>query len=794
MVLVSDLDPSALSLVYLVIKPCITETTTKKSNCTTPSILAAAVKVHLLKWCCEGLLTRSSRKPLLRLHFTGSNSHQIHSLRRGKIYEETDSDLEKLEDPNEEFLVPGVLWLPQLDPNLFERWPCECHGYVKTVDVLSTAARHNVIVTEATMVRVLPLHADLTDHLTGEIAKPIGRSSINLANHNPESIRELAISLKRLMIEPVMIGTAPTNSDDGMIHPTRQWSPPRCLEFKRDGALLVRSAHHGAGKTQLVEHLARKIGCRLVHIVQVGPIIAKHGVHADMALETILHQSVLDAAIENKSICIILDHFSSMIPSKNSATSNAGDAASQVLRALAASLRMLTHSLYHDKVFPFPVKNRLYNVHATKGHYIPVRLCLVAVDTEDAQNLPSNERGGRSTSISDSLVARSYYFPTLTTKTRLTAFQTALKEEGLYMSPDLREELPYLAASAVWARGIHFQQVARHVRHQEGSLSPPTTAHFVVALQQVRKSNAISGADVEVLARKEDLGTRCFAAVGGHPEAKAALEEALALDERKKRIMRFFGMEPPTGVLLYGPPGCGKTLMAKAVAKMLKSDSVIGGAFVSINSTDVARAEVGTGEKILVGAFENARANAPAVVFIDEFQALFTDRSTRGTSRLTSTLLAAMDDCKSWAELDKAEHRQKWEKKRVIILGATNTPWMVDMAFLRPGRFDRIVHVGLPREEERYCILELLIRSMKTSFERNVEELQRVCEHVARLTQGFSGADLAALCRTAAVQCLLENGSLVDQAHFDRALQGSQPSCSAGLVQRIERWRLQSSE
>ncbi|KAL7568750.1 hypothetical protein ACA910_021742 [Epithemia clementina (nom. ined.)] len=806
--LVSSLNHSAVSLVYLEAKPIITE---NLAIAPSPSLSSAAVKVFLLNWSCDISLSPSPLGSSLKIQIDRDYSLTTQtSIRRGRIYIEkrvventvgNSAVQPSTKNTNDDRLV---LWLPQLDPNLAERWPCECHGYVKTSEEMTTVVSNfHVIITEETMVRILPASTNVSDHLTGEMPKPVSGPFpiVDYSNHNPETIRELTIRLRRLMSEPVMIGTGPDlangshSSNLGVVRDsTRPWNPPKYMEFQRDGALIVRSAHHGDGKTLLVEQLARHIGCSLVHILSIGPILSKHGVHADMALETILHQSALAAALQNKPICIILDHLSSMLPPVKSTASDAGDAANQVLSAIAAYLRMLTHSLYHDKVFPFPVKNNLYNIHATKCHYLPLRLCLVAVDTS-----PDPVRASQS-QVHNHLLASHYRLSPLTAQTRLTAFQHAMDKEGVVASPSLREKMPYLAASAVWARGKHFEQVARYLRYQQqqqaGLQHPPAdAATFSAALKYVRSTNAISSADVEFLA-PNDTQTESFDSIGGQTEAKAALEEALALDESKRRIMSCFGMAPPTGLLLFGPPGCGKTLMAKAVAKMLKGSSLNGGAFVSINTTDVARAHVGSGEKMLVTAFETARLNAPSVIFIDEFQALFTERTSGGSSRLTSTLLSAMDDCKAWAELEKGNNRRETSKndKRVVILAATNTPWMVDRAFLRAGRFDRIVHVGLPSEEERFSIMKLLVRNMKISFDSKSPEFDRLCRHLAQSTQGYSGADLAALCRSATVFCILENGTSLQQSHFMKALDDSQPSSSSKLVERIAKWNLRNQE
>jgi SpoVK/Ycf46/Vps4 family AAA+-type ATPase len=233
-------------------------------------------------------------------------------------------------------------------------------------------------------------------------------------------------------------------------------------------------------------------------------------------------------------------------------------------------------------------------------------------------------------------------------------------------------------------------------------------------------------------------------------------------------------------------------LLAKAVAKVLRSPgSTLGGAFLSLSTSDIVRAEVGVSEKLVAAAFQTARANAPAVIFIDEFQALFTERGGSGSSRLTSTLLQCMDDLKEWGDLSRqipvASECEPKEETRVLVLAATNTPWMIDRAFLRPGRFDRTVLVNLPNITERISILRIHVDRMKTGFSQSPTAF---LEEIARRTKGFSGADLAALCREAAVLCLEEEGSeQVEEKHFLEALaNGIEPSSSASLVKKITEW------
>ncbi len=193
-----------------------------------------------------------------------------------------------------------------------------------------------------------------------------------------------------------------------------------------------------------------------------------------------------------------------------------------------------------------------------------------------------------------------------------------------------------------------------------------------------------------------------FDNIGGNEETKRALEDVLAIDKNKRAILKKIGLSIPTGVLLYGPPGTGKTLLAKAVSRLM-SASVTGeenGSFFSIKASDIVSSEIGESEKMLSTTFETARQKGPSVIFIDEFQALFTSRDNQngvgkgGSSRLASTLLSLMDDVTKWRNanttVDQTTTTGLFAANRVVILAATNTPWMVDRAFLRAGRFDRV--------------------------------------------------------------------------------------------------------
>ena len=390
------------------------------------------------------------------------------------------------------------------------------------------------------------------------------------------------------------------------------------------------------------------------------------------------------------------------------------------------------------------------------------------------------------------------HLPLPSPSTRLSAFHHVFDVLEIKLDDEATKYLPELAASNTWIFGRSFMDVGKKLRSlmDTSGTSLATKTNLQSAMDFVESSSDRSSkSSISVLSTNttKSSSNDLFTTVGGNNEAKVALEDALALNPKKRRLLSIFGLHAPTGVLLYGPPGTGKTLLARAIAQAISTNDnkSIGGAFISLRASDIVRPEVGNSEKLIVSAFESARVNAPSVVFIDEFQALFGDRDSSGAvvGQLASTLLQCMDDITRWSDTDH-DDRKTVQNGRIVVLGATNTPWMIDKAFLRPGRFDRAVHVGLPDLEEREEILRLHSCNMKLAASERVDQ---ICKSMASMSQGFSGADLAALCRAAAVRCLSKGDDEggIREAHFKEAfMYDIVPSSDEHLIQRISSWKI----
>ncbi|RDI76685.1 hypothetical protein Vi05172_g13332 [Venturia inaequalis] len=228
-------------------------------------------------------------------------------------------------------------------------------------------------------------------------------------------------------------------------------------------------------------------------------------------------------------------------------------------------------------------------------------------------------------------------------------------------------------------------------------------------------------------------------------ELEMAIVQPIKEPERYKKV----GISAPTGVLLFGPPGCGKTLLAKAVARESKAN------FISVKGPELLNKYVGESERAIRQVFTRARSSIPCVLFFDELDALVPSRNSNlseASSRVVNTLLTELDGISG-------------SREGIYIIAATNRPGDIDAAMLRPGRLETLLWVGLPLAEERVSILKARLRN--TPIDKN-------CANFARtdVCHGFTGADLESLVRKAGQTCLKRGGDAVEWRDFEVAAPG----------------------
>lgn len=224
--------------------------------------------------------------------------------------------------------------------------------------------------------------------------------------------------------------------------------------------------------------------------------------------------------------------------------------------------------------------------------------------------------------------------------------------------------------------------------------------------------------------------------IGGLENVKKELQELVQYPVEHPEKFLKFGMQPSRGVLFYGPPGCGKTLLAKAIANECQAN------FISIKGPELLTMWFGESEANVRDIFDKARSAAPCVLFFDELDSIAKSRGGSGgdaggaSDRVINQILTEMDGMGS--------------KKNVFIIGATNRPDIIDSAILRPGRLDQLIYIPLPDEGSRTSILKANLR--KTPLSKRID-----LKFLAKITKGFSGADLTEICQRACKLAIREN-------------------------------------
>jgi transitional endoplasmic reticulum ATPase len=278
--------------------------------------------------------------------------------------------------------------------------------------------------------------------------------------------------------------------------------------------------------------------------------------------------------------------------------------------------------------------------------------------------------------------------------------------------------------------------------------------------------------------------------IGGLEGVKNELKETLQYPMEHPEQFKKFGMQPSKGILFYGPPGCGKTLLAKAIANECQAN------FISIKGPELLTMWFGESEANVREIFDKARAAAPCVLFFDELDSIA--RSRGGSSgdaggagdRVINQILTEMDGI--------------GQKKSVFIIGATNRPDIIDPAIMRPGRLDQLIYIPLPDTKSRISVLRAVLR--KSPVARDVD-----LNFLAEMTKGYSGADLTEICQRACKNAIRESIEKerererlrqekqseemeteedpvpeITRAHFEEAMRYARRSVSDKDIQRYE--------
>ena len=304
-------------------------------------------------------------------------------------------------------------------------------------------------------------------------------------------------------------------------------------------------------------------------------------------------------------------------------------------------------------------------------------------------------------------------------------FMGKVMMQGDIIGSQIRAPRPNMGFNSIFDELLDFTPSMKEIRFAVVSTQP---GGITVVGQNTEVELHESPIDVSKLEGVTNLVDVSYEDIGGLKEEVKKVREMIEIPLKRPELFEKLGIAPPKGVLMHGPPGTGKTLLAKAVAS--ESDAH----FILINGPEIMSKYVGGSEENLREYFEEAEANSPSIIFIDELDAIAPKREdTNGETerRTVAQLLTLMDGLKS--------------RGQVVVIGATNRPDSLDPALRRPGRFDREIEIGVPDADEREEVLEIHTRNMPIAEDVDLNKL-------ANTTHGFVGADLESLCKEAAMR------------------------------------------
>jgi len=493
----------------------------------------------------------------------------------------------------------------------------------------------------------------------------------------------------------------------------------------------------GTGKSLLVKAVSNHFQVHLVTI-QGPELYSKYYGETETRL-----RSKFDEAIKNDMSMIFIDEIDALCPKRDSGSSSHND---QERRVVATLISMMDSIPSDSRVIVIGVTNRPDSLDSALRR--PGRL-----DRELEIRVPTVPERKE---ILDVLLRK---IPNRLTETEIS--ELAARTHGF-----VGADLSLLCKETSLAAGKRIISAAESSPEEEiiGSNVVILAEDAKQALQIVKPS-----AMREVLVEVPNVR---WSDIGGQTELKLKLEQAVDWPLRHPEAFVSLGVEPPRGLLMFGPPGCSKTMIAKALA------TECGLNFIAVKGPELFSKWVGESERAVREVFRRARQVAPAIVFLDELDALGSARGGGSGSagvgdRVLAQLLTEMDGIETL--------------KNVTVVAATNRPDMIDKALLRPGRLDRIVYVPLPDEDTRREIFRLKFRKMSIDEQVSLDWL------VAK-TPGYSGAEVSAICNEAGLRAMEEDMQIkrICQRHFEVALSVMTRRISAEDVAFYENYIVES--
>ena len=357
---------------------------------------------------------------------------------------------------------------------------------------------------------------------------------------------------------------------------------------------------------------------------------------------------------------------------------------------------------------------------------------------------------------------------------RADILQFHLEKMGLCLEQTAQDEWQTLGRLAKGFNGADCMLAVKEAVRTSIMRQCTSTPVLVVSVEDMKKGIRSTKPSV-IKAITVEVPKVFWTSIGGMESVKRELREAIELPETHASLYRKLKLRPPRGILLYGPPGCSKTLMARALATEGHMN------FLAVKGPELLSKWLGESERTLANLFRRARMASPCIVFFDEIDAIATKRGSGDSStssRLLSQLLTELDGISS----------ARTNQDRVVVVGATNRPDLLDRALMRPGRIDRMIYVGVPDRESREKIIEISLKGRNCSSDIDITFLATDDN-----SKGFSGAEMVSICRDAALLALeeMDENSLdispkIEMKHLLQAMRETQRQITPSMIKFYE--------